>query len=164
MIANIVVEKFDANMEEVTIGGWHVAVGDRIEAGDKLVELITDKATFDYETPAGGTVRRLIAAPGSVVPVGYVLAQVGDAAEPLPDVAAANAELLAAYRRRQEVTIDTTAAAARPERGGRVRATPAARRLAREHGLDLAELPAAESGGIVGEDDVRAWLARGDLG
>lgn len=161
MIHNVVLEKLDANMEEATIGEWRVAEGDRIEAGAPLVELITDKVTFDYECPVSGTVRRLAAAVGSVVPVGYILAQVGDATAPLPDIEAHNRALVEEHRRRQEVRIATDGAPAdaRPSRDlKRVRATPAARRIAKEAGIDLADLPAAAGGAIVSEEDVRAYL------
>jgi len=160
MIDNVVLEKLDANMEEATIGAWRVEEGSSIAAGQALVELITDKITFDYESPVGGCVRRLVAAPGSVVPVVYVLCQVGDATAELPAIDEHNAHLLAAHRRKQEVAIKAEQPAARPRvaAGERVRATPAARRLAKEHGLELADVAPAEPGGIVTEDDVARHL------
>lgn len=153
-------EKVDANMEAATVGAWLVEVGQTIGAGDKFVELITDKVTFEYESPVGGMVRALHAPEGSLVPVGFVLMQVGAADEALLEVDAANEALVAAYRARDEVTIELGAAPAgeraRPAAGARPRATPAARRLARELGVDLADVRPAAEGGIIGEDDVRA--------
>lgn len=161
MIHAVPLEKFDANMEEATVGGWLVAEGDTVGVGQPLVELITDKATFDYESPVAGTVRRLVAAPGAVVPVGYVLALIGAADAPLPEVDRDNRARLEQHRRRQEVVIEAPRVDADAGlRGGRVRATPAARRLARELGIELGEVPAASPGGIVGEEDVRAHAAR----
>jgi len=157
MVHNVALEKVDANMEEATVGAWLVAEGETIEPGAKFVELITDKVTFEYESPVGGTVRRLLASAGSLVPVGFVLAQIGDADDALSDPTAENERLLAEHRAKLDVTIDVSAAA-RPApagAGGRVRATPAARRLARELGVDLADVSPAEPGGIVSEDDVR---------
>lgn len=157
MVHNVALEKVDANMEEATVGAWLVAVGDVIEPGAKFVELITDKVTFEYESPVGGTVRRLLASAGSLVPVGFVLAQIGAADEALVDPTADNERLLAEHRAKLEVTIDVSASATTPSAaaGGRVRATPAARRLARELGIELADVQPAEAGGIVSEDDVR---------
>ncbi|NUQ01015.1 MAG: hypothetical protein HUU35_14295, partial [Armatimonadetes bacterium] len=103
MVHSVVLEKLDANMEEATVGAWRVAEGDSIAAGAALVELITDKVTFDYESPVGGTVRRLAAAPGAVVPVGYVLCQIGDPESDLPEIDEANRRLADEHRRRQEV-------------------------------------------------------------
>jgi pyruvate/2-oxoglutarate dehydrogenase complex dihydrolipoamide acyltransferase (E2) component len=163
MVHNVALEKVDANMEEATVGAWLVAEGDPLAVGQKFVELITDKVTFQYESPVAGTVLKLLAAPGGVAPVGYVLCQVGDPGEAPPDVSAHNRELLEAQRRRTEVTIDTSAAvaAAPAGGGGRVRATPAARRLAREHGIELADVAPAQPGGIISEEDVAAHLAGG---
>jgi pyruvate/2-oxoglutarate dehydrogenase complex dihydrolipoamide acyltransferase (E2) component len=158
---NVALEKVDANMEEATVGAWLVAVGDSVAAGQPFVELITDKVTFQWESPVGGTVRALIAGVGSLVPVGYVIAQIGADDEDLPDVAAHNARLAEEHKRRHDVQIDTSGAGAARSAAsaGRVRATPAARRLAREHDLDLAAVTPAEPGGIVGEEDVKAHLA-----
>ena len=157
MVYNVALEKVDANMEEATVGAWLVAEGEVIEPGAKFVELVTDKVTFEYESPVGGTVRRLLATAGSLVPVGFVLAQIGAAEGELTDPTPDNERLLAEHRAKLEVTIDTgsASAAAAPSAGGRVRATPAARRLARELGIDLATVQPAEAGGIVSEDDVR---------
>lgn len=162
MLHNVALEKVDANMEEATIGAWLVAEGDTLAVGGHLVELITDKVTFQWECAVGGTVRRLLAAPGSLIPIGYIMAQIGDPDDELPDVEAHNRALVEANRARHEVTIDTSAIAQAPaaSAGGRVRATPAARRLGKEHNLDLADLPSAQAGQIVTEDDVRQWLAR----
>lgn len=160
MIRNVVLEKLDANMEEATIGDWRVPEGETVEVGQALVELITDKVTFDYESPVEGVVRRHVAAPGSVVPVGYVICQVGDIDTPLPEVDDHNRQLAEAHKQKQQVSIETGAAErpARAAKAGRVRATPAARRLAKQHDLDLADIEPAEAGGIVGEEDVRRHL------
>lgn len=162
MVHNVALEKLDANMDEATIGAWRVAEGEPIEVDQPLVELITDKVTFDWNCPVSGTVRRLTAAPGSVLPIGYVLAQIGDPAGELPAIDDSNRALLEEHRRKQEVKIETGGEG--PERlprepkSRKVRATPAARRLARQHDLELADISTAD-GGILSEDDVRAYLA-----
>ncbi len=159
MIHNVVLEKLDANMEEATVGAWRLAAGETIAVGEPLVELITDKVTFDLESPVGGTLRGAAAAPGSVVPVGYVLCQIGEAEGELPEIDAANQALMAAHKAKQAVEIDTGGAAApRQVRGDRVRATPAARRMAKQHGLELSDVTPAEPGGILSEEDVRRHL------
>ena len=160
MVHNVGLEKVDANMEEATVGAWLVVEGDVVAQGQPFVELITEKVTFQWECPVAGTVLRLVAPEGSLVPIGYILAQLGDPGEPLPDVAEHNRALAEANRLRHEVTIDVGSVTAQPKpaAGARVRATPAARRLAREHDLELADLPAAQAGNVVTEDDVRAAL------
>ncbi len=163
MIHDVALEKLDANMEEATIGEWLVAEGDRVDQGAPLVGMITDKATFDYESPVAGTVRRIAAAPGSVIPVGYVFCQIGDRDGVPGEIDERNRQLVAEHKRRSEVEVAVSGPRQeRPvQRGERVRATPAARRLAKEHGLDLAEVKPAEPGRVVDEADVRRHLSGG---
>ena len=61
------------------IGRWLKREGERVEAGEPLVEIITDKAKFDYESPASGILRKIVATEKSTVPVGYVIALFADA-------------------------------------------------------------------------------------
>jgi pyruvate/2-oxoglutarate dehydrogenase complex dihydrolipoamide acyltransferase (E2) component len=161
----IQIEKLDANIDEVTIGRWLKAEGEEVAEGEPLVEIITDKVTFDLPCPDAGVLRRIAAAPKSVVPVGYTIALIGAADEPLPDVDAENQTLLdrLAAAREAEVIV---AVHQKPEgklrplsRSDRVRATPAARRLAEQHGINLADLTPAD-GKAVTEKDVEAYLGR----
>jgi pyruvate/2-oxoglutarate dehydrogenase complex dihydrolipoamide acyltransferase (E2) component len=172
MITKIRMPRVDANVEEGTIGRWLRSVGDRIAEGTPLVEIITDKATFELEAECGGYLRLQAAPPRSVVPVGYVMALVSsDPDEPVPDVSAENEAAMEAYRAAliggaaPSVSLPAVEPPAAEPRGG-VRATPAARRLASEHGLSLADL-AARAGGVVQlahvEDEIRR-LAEGGGG
>ncbi len=145
--------KVGANVAEGTVGRWLKSEGERVEKGEPLVELITSKATFEVESPEGGVLRCVLAPEKSVLPVGYVLAVIGDGAESLPDVSPENARLLAAFHA-------AAATAASSEDGDgkasvKVRATPAARRIAKELGVDLAALTLPEGVSVVREDDVR---------
>jgi len=164
VITKIRIEKLDANMEEVTIGEWLKAEGDWIEAGEPLVEIITDKVTFELEAAASGTLRQIVAARNSTVPVGYIIALIGDEAEELPDAAAENQSLLEKLSAAQAAA-SPAAVSRRPfgplklERSSRVRATPAARRLAKERGVDLADITPSD-GQAVTEQDVEAYLER----
>jgi pyruvate/2-oxoglutarate dehydrogenase complex dihydrolipoamide acyltransferase (E2) component len=156
------------NVEEATVGEWRVAEGEPVEPGQEVVELVTEKAEFtlEAEEEVRGTLLARLAEPKSVLPVGYVLAVVGEEAErdALEDVRDENAALLA--RRANAATSTISAVAAEPAAapaaaGGRVRATPAARRLARELGLDLPTVAAAmEVKGALKEEHVRAFVDR----
>lgn len=155
--------KFDANVLEGQVGEWIKEVGDRVAEEDPLVELITDKATFDLPSEGSGILRKIVAPTKSVVPVNYVIALVGEPDEPLPDVAEENREIVERHRA-ETAAMDAAKAAGevgpaeRPKAKPKVRAKPSARRLAREAGIDLADVPAASEGRIVTEDDVRAYL------
>ena len=153
------VEKWAENLDEVTLNRWLKQEGDMLEVGESLCEIITDKATFEYEMECRGTLLRIYAPERSVIPVGYALAFVAEVGEALPEgVEEANALLLAARQMASRADDDLKAQLA-AKLGKRVRATPAARRVAREAGVAL-EAVAAWLGETqqVDEADVRKYL------
>ena len=156
--------KVDANVLEGQVGVWLKAEGEPVEKEEPLVELITDKATFELPAEEGGVLRRIIAAEKSVIPVNYVIALVGGVDEPVPDVAEENRRIvdkhleeMAALNAAKAADKGAPSPARKPKK--KVRATPAARRAAREAGIDLVDVSVAEDVKIVTEDHVRAHLA-----
>lgn len=156
------VEKWAENLDEVTLNRWLRAEGERLEVGDSLCEIITDKATFEYEMEVAGTLRRQYVTDKSVIPVGYALAFVGEEGEPLPEgVEAANQQLLARHQAATAVDAELKAKLAQALGGRRVRATPAARRVAREQGVALEDVAQwLGEDRPVTDDDVRGFVAR----
>jgi pyruvate dehydrogenase E2 component (dihydrolipoamide acetyltransferase) len=159
--------KFDANVEEGTVGRWLVAEGDEVRVGARLVELVTDKANFEFENEFAGTVLRILAPEKSTVPVGYVLAVVGEPGEEVPDgVEAENEALIAAHSQKLlgltegGGEAEPEPPAARKRKSLRVRATPRARKLARERGVDLEALAAKLGGRPVTEADVEEAMGK----
>lgn len=166
MAVAVTVDLFYTDMKEATVGRWLKAEGEEVAAGEPLVELITDKVTFELESPGAGTLRRIYFPEKSVVPVGCTLAVLGAPNEALPDYEAQNRERIAAWeaevaRERAEKSAAAgprlVAGVGRATRTDGVRATPSARRLAREHGIDLAQIPRPADGPIT-EKDVLAYL------
>ncbi len=142
------------NITEGVVGCWRKKEGEAVAAGEPLVEIITSKATFDVESPAPGILRRALAPEKSHIPVGYILAIIGAPEEALPEVAVENERVMAAFRAQ---ALAGPADAAVP-RAGTVKATPGARRLAREGNVDLARIPLPAGRDILREEDVRAFL------
>ena len=146
-------------MEAGTIVKWLKAEGDPVEKGDPLYEVDTEKVTQEVEAEVGGVLLRIAVAEGEV-PVGATLAWIGEpgeelaAAAPAPEreeapLAVAGRELAAAAQALQRPPLDA--------RGERAKASPLARRIARERGLDLAGLTGTgPEGRIVAEDVERA--------
>ncbi len=159
----VALPKFDANTLEATLGPWHKSVGDRVEKGDVLVDVITDKANFELEAEAAGTLRHILAPEKSEVPLGYVVALVGEPDEPLLDVSEENARMMAEY------LATATGRAAAPSKPAapampaedRVRATPRARRLAKERGIDIAALGKRLGVDVVTEEHVQQQVEEG---
>jgi pyruvate dehydrogenase E2 component (dihydrolipoamide acetyltransferase) len=176
MITRILVPQAFENMEEATVGLWHKAEGDYVARGDGLCDLITEKTTFTLESEGEGTLRQIVAQSKAIVPVGYILAILGDESDELPDAATENRALMEKTSATTENTpslqvsqlsvpnlnvpavASTQNAASGSSAGGtRVRATPAARRLARELGVDIEEIAKALPGKVLNEDDVRGY-------
>ena len=158
MLTRVKVPKLSANIQEVVITGWLKQEGDAVRKGEPIVEMTTEKAAFEFESPRNGILRKILAARKSALPVGYVFALVGGKGDPLPDLAATNAKLLARHR---QTAVARPRAAARPGTPRkRVRATPAARRLARELKIDLADLKNSVTTDVITEDTVRKHANR----
>jgi pyruvate/2-oxoglutarate dehydrogenase complex dihydrolipoamide acyltransferase (E2) component len=133
-------------LTEGEIARWLVAEGQEVAEDDPLVEIQTDKTTVEIPSPAAGTVSRILAAEGDVVPVGTVIVVIGNGAAATAAPPAAPAA---------EVTPPAAQAAPRAA-DGKVRATPLVRRLAEQLDVDLATVSASGPQGRVTEDDVRA--------
>ena len=99
MIRKVRVPKLSANVDEVTLTAWLRKEGDTVRKGDDIVELTTDKAAFEIESPCSGILRKTLAPKKSVLPIGYVFALVGAKDDPLPDVEPANRKLMEEFRR-----------------------------------------------------------------
>lgn len=141
-------------MESATVVEWLSKPGDAVRAGQPLAVVETAKAATELPSPADGTLLRVVAAPGSEVPLDGLLAVIATqgtvvATSPATPAAAAPAP------DPRPVPAEEPAAQA----GGWTLATPIARRLAREGGLDLASLRGSGPGGRVQERDVRDALA-----
>jgi pyruvate dehydrogenase E2 component (dihydrolipoamide acetyltransferase) len=156
--------KMSMTMESGELGTWHVSVGDRIETGQVVCDVMTDKVDMDVESTASGTVLELVAQPGDTVPVGEPLAWVDATSDSLlddlldPDPPPSfGGGVTSLPIERGDVTAPPNTGGGR---GGIVPAIPGARRLAAEHGVDLRSLPGSGDGGAVLVSDVRTHLAQ----
>ena len=145
--------KADENMAEGTVLRWLVKEGDCVADEENMAECLADKGSFEIWSEADGVVLKIFAPEKSVVPVGYVLAAVGSADEEMPDIEAMNRALLS----RMEEDLTAELGEKKRERRG-LRATPAARRLAREKGIALEELEKLGTEGLIREEHVRKFL------
>lgn len=145
-------------MEEGTVSQWLKAVGDAVRKGDVIAVVESDKASFDIESPADGTLLAIHAQAGAVVPVGDAIGVVGMAGEMDETAVVQPIAAEVAQSSRTDAPAGPSdghpeALAARPARG---RITPAARALAEELGVDWQEIDGTGEGDMVTRDDVRA--------
>ncbi|QIE54179.1 2-oxo acid dehydrogenase subunit E2 [Pikeienuella piscinae] len=166
MPVEVIMPKVDMDMAEGVVAVWHVAEGGKVEKGSALFDIETDKATMEVESPATGILRRVTATPGDTVPIGAVVAliQTEGEAEPAAEMVTPSRE---APNRRAE---PDRATATRPEPAsprdqkalqddGKLRASPLARRLARERGVMLERIAGSGPRGRITRSDVEAEAA-----
>jgi len=153
------VPKASENMDEATLGRWLKQEGEPVAEGEAVLELITDKAEFELPAEKKGILLKRYAAEHSILPVGFVLAAIGAPGESPPDdVEALNAKLLAARDPLKDVSVNKGAL---QTADANVRATPKARKLAKEKGVSLGDVARMTGGGkILDDKDVERYLAR----
>ncbi|MEA4807086.1 dihydrolipoamide acetyltransferase family protein [Acetobacterium wieringae] len=159
----IVMPKFGLTMTEGTIGSWNVAVGDTIAEGDILCEIETDKLTNEFESPKAGVLLKIIEGDGATVTCLEPIAIIGEANEDISGLSGGATPQAAAEAAPVEVTVrsETPAKTA----GGRINASPLAKKLAKEKGIDLALITGTGAKGSITVDDVNNYtpVAEADL-
>ncbi|MBM3667705.1 MAG: 2-oxo acid dehydrogenase subunit E2 [Actinobacteria bacterium] len=165
---DVVMPRLSDSMEEGTVLKWLKSVGDEVAVGDELVEIETDKANMVYEAPDPGTLVEIVAEEGATLAIGEVIARVGDAGE-VPSsngdgAGAASEDGGAAPGAAEGGGATPPAATTDGASPGRVKASPIARRIARDRGIDLAALAGSGPGGRVIKSDVERAVAAADAG
>ncbi|SDB21882.1 dihydrolipoamide acetyltransferase family protein [Bauldia litoralis] len=152
--------KLSATMETATVGRWLKSVGDTVKTGETLVELETDKATMEVESPVDGTVTELMAEAGAELAVGAVLARFRTAGEPASAAPAKPAPVPARAAPASQKPA-AAPAATRSARPTRLLASPMAKRLAGMHDVDLGTLTGSGPHGRIRMRDVLAAVDAG---
>jgi pyruvate dehydrogenase E2 component (dihydrolipoamide acetyltransferase) len=162
MPVEIVMPKLGLTMTEGLIVEWRKKEGDPVTKGDILFVLETEKVTYEVEAPEDGTIGKILVKEQETVPVGAIVAYL---LKPGESAAAITATPAAATRAEaaSPAPAAASAAAAAPAApaGGRVKASPLARKVAREYGIDLAAVAGTGPGGRVLRQDVEKAKASG---
>ena len=166
MAETINMPKLGFDMAEGLLVRWVKQVGENINKGDVLAEIETDKATVEVESSASGVVLSHIVDQGSMVPVNAPIAVVGAAGEKVDAPAAAPKAEAKAEEKPAAQTQPTAASApsgqaSAPADNGPVKASPLARKVAKDNGVNLAAVQGSGPGGRVVRKDVEAALAGG---
>jgi pyruvate dehydrogenase E2 component (dihydrolipoamide acetyltransferase) len=173
---DVAMPRLSDSMEEGTILKWLKSDGDQVSKGEELVEIETDKANMTYESDVEG-VLKIVAQEGDTLPVGDTIARIGEGdggdeqqteepqqqeaeSEEEPEPAretVPSPEDSAPEEEREEAPVATAEEQPQPEEGnGRVKASPIARRMARDLGVELASLEGTGPGGRIVKADVEA--------
>src|ERR671927_282385 len=150
MATDVTMPRLSDSMEEGTILKWIVEEGGEVKRGEPLVEIETDKANMTYEADTSGTLIEVVADEGDTLPIGEVIARIAEAEEKAAEAKDKAREAQRALRSDGD----------RAD-GERVKASPVARRMARDMGVELARLEGSGPGGRIVKADVEAG-ARGD--
>jgi pyruvate dehydrogenase E2 component (dihydrolipoamide acetyltransferase) len=150
--------KLGHTMTEGTVIQWHKQPGDKIREGESILTVETDKAQVEVEAPTAGVFAKLLAAEGLVVPVGGPLGVITAEGEAVPAEfdGAANTTAATPGNSPGSTQASKTVTATVSQRAStRVIASPRAKRLAAERGVDLASIKGTGADGMVTEDDVK---------
>ena len=152
MATEVLMPKMGLTMTEGTIEEWKFKEGDTVKKGDILFSVATDKLTNDVECDTDGVLLKILLPEGETGPCKSVIAYIGEAGEAVPGgapVAAAPAAAASAV----------AAPAAKPNHGAYVLATPRAKKLAKDKGYDLHDIPGTGPNGVVVARDVESFVA-----
>lgn len=163
-MTTVIMPKMGDGMEEGTLVEWLKKEGESVKSGEVIGTIQTDKATLELEAPGSGNLAGLLIQPGETVPVGQPIAALLSEGETLPadwslDLAKKDAPKTAV----EAAPASEVAAQAAPAgtEGDRIKASPLARRIAADAGIDLALVTPTGPGGRVVEKDVRALISQG---
>src|ERR671920_36178 len=153
-MADVSMPRLSDSMEEGTILKWLKSDGDEVRRGDELVEIETDKANMTYEADQDG-VLSITAAEGDTLAVGEKIAAIGEASEAAGE---GEGEQPEAEQQDEQPAAESDGSG---EENGRIKASPVARRMARELGLELAAVEGTGPGGRIVKADVEAAAGGG---
>jgi pyruvate dehydrogenase E2 component (dihydrolipoamide acetyltransferase) len=184
MASEVTMPRLSDSMEEGTILKWLVDEGGEVKRGEPLVEIETDKANMTYDADTDGVLVEVVAKEGDTLPVGEVIGRIGEEGEapsggadsqeePEPDdsgggsdvaeqaIAKAGEAKEKAAEAKEELGEPASATAEKApasdgDGDGRIKASPVARRMARDLGVELAELEGSGPGGRIVKADVEA--------
>ncbi|MDW8235856.1 MAG: pyruvate dehydrogenase complex dihydrolipoamide acetyltransferase [Bacteroidia bacterium] len=153
-------------MTEGVIARWHKKVGDTVKPGELLAEIETDKATMEFEAPVAGVLLYIGAEEGKPIPIGQLIAIIGKKDEDISAILQGKSEAKAGVvaaasvspsKSEEKASVSVVVAAGSEER---LKASPLARAMAREKGIDLREVPGTGEGGRIVRRDIEAYLEK----
>ncbi|MBL8064948.1 MAG: 2-oxo acid dehydrogenase subunit E2 [Chthonomonadaceae bacterium] len=159
-MTEVIMPKMGDGMEEGTLLEWLKKDGDAVRSGEVIGNIQTDKATLEMESPAAGTLTGFLITEGQTVPVGTAIAAILASGETLPASWGESATQAPAKVEKEPVAVgapsESAAVAATSQSPGRVKASPLAKKVAAESGIDLASVIGTGPGGRIIERDVRS--------
>ncbi|MBO6586031.1 MAG: pyruvate dehydrogenase complex dihydrolipoamide acetyltransferase [Gracilimonas sp.] len=175
MAIKIEMPKLSDTMEEGVIASWNVSEGDKVQAGDIIAEVETDKATMEVEAFDEGTVLKILVGEGDAVPLGGLMAVLGEEGEDISDIldgagsdsSSSKEEVKeTASSEKEETTSESSSGLTSPKSepstdstsdNGRIKASPLARNMAEDRGIDLGRVDGSGPGGRIIKADIENY-------
>jgi pyruvate dehydrogenase E2 component (dihydrolipoamide acetyltransferase) len=163
MAETISMPKLGFDMAEGLLVRWVRKVGETINKGDVLAEIETDKATVEVESSASGVVLQLIVDQGTMVPVNAPIAIVGEAGEVISEQSSVSSKKIADEKPAVQTLpiVDSVSQAVASADGAPVKASPLAKKIARDQKVDLSHIQGTGPGGRIVRRDIEAALSSG---
>ncbi len=160
-------------MEEGTVAKWHKSIGDKVEEGDLLAEIETDKATMEFEAFQEGVLLHIGVEEGNTAPVDSILAILGEegedisgllsgdapSAEPAEEKEAPKQEPETEAKEESSTQADTESKEAQSNGDSRLKASPLAKKLAEDKGIDISQVKGSGEGGRIVKRDIDNFQA-----
>jgi len=179
MAVKVEMPKLSDTMEEGVIATWHVEEGDKVESGDVIAEVETDKATMEVEVFDDGTILKILAEEGEAVPLGKLMAVIGEEGEDISDLleeakSGESSEEASAEKETEEASAEGeeeeeydpvfgdleekgNGQAASTTEEGRIKASPLARKMAEEQGIELSNVEGSGPQGRIIKRDIESY-------
>ncbi len=162
-MVEVIMPKMGDGMEEGTLVEWLKSEGEKVKTGEVIGTIQTDKATLELEAPGSGILAGFLIQAGDTVPVGQPIATILKAGEELPKGYGSGSTSDAAAVDAPAGLVLGEAPVAAPKSTGdddRVKASPLAKKIAREHGINLTSVVGSGPGGRIVERDVQAMVGK----
>lgn len=163
MVTYVKMPKLSRAMEEGIVGKWHKKVGDKVSEGEILCEIETEKAVDELKAPDSGILRRIMSPEGSAVKVNEAIAIIAGADELLPEKETTFEKPdVQPTLKDKYVGVSTIERPATAQPKEIVKVSPVARKLVKEHGINLEGIVGTGPCGRIVRDDVQKLIARGE--
>ena len=163
MATVVTMPKLGLTMTEGSVSKWHKKEGERVEKGEIIAEVATDKINYELEAPESGVLRKILIGPDAKVPVTAPIAIIAEADEDISGLMP-KGTAGAAPATQAEVKAPPAPVAAQAPATQAIKASPAAKKLAKDHGVDLSLVTGTGPGGRIVEKDVEDYIERQKVG